>query len=368
MKIVIIQGAFFPVPPLKGGAVEKRWFQLSKEFAKHGHEVIHLSKEYKNLPNKETIEGVSFRRKSGFNFHSNKLISNFYDFLYSYKITRLVPDDADVIVTNSFWSPVLLKKTHRRKTIVDVARMPKGQMKFYKGIRFYRANSTPVAEAIKNEVSEVKHHMVKTIPNPLTFKTNKIENTIDKEKLILYTGRIHPEKGIHLLIQSFNDIATKDWNLVLLGSYKVSEGGGGEKYLMKLKSMVSKNNVEILNPIYDINKLNEYYQRSSIFVYPSLAEKGETFGLSPLEAMAWGSVPIVSDLTCFKDFIKNGSNGLIFNHRAKDRIELLSKMMLKLILDNEKRNKMSQKAIKVRDSHSIENIGAQFLNMFALDS
>src|SRR5579862_3380431 len=31
LKITIVQGAFFPVPPLMGGAVEKVWFTLGRE-------------------------------------------------------------------------------------------------------------------------------------------------------------------------------------------------------------------------------------------------------------------------------------------------------------------------------------------------
>jgi glycosyltransferase involved in cell wall biosynthesis len=46
-----------------------------------------------------------------------------------------------------------------------------------------------------------------------------------------------------------------------------------------------------------------------MFVYPCLAEQGETFGLAPLEAVACGAVPIVSDLSCFGDFITPGVNG-----------------------------------------------------------
>ena len=364
MKIIIIQGAFFPVPPVKGGAVEKRWFELAKEFVRQKNEVLYLSKEYSGMPTVENIEGVRFLRKSGFNFHSNFLISNLRDFIYSCKIVRLIPNDMDVIITNSFWSPILLNKINKDKTMVDVARMPKGQMYLYKGVRFLRANSTPVAEAIKNELKKKYNSKVITIPNPLTFKIENDKNVIAKEKLILYTGRIHPEKGIHILIKAFNRLKIKDWKLTIIGAYKISDGGGGEKYLEELKSIIKNDSIRFCDPIYDINALNEYYQRSSIFVYPSLSEKGETFGLSPLEAMAWGSVPIVSDLKCFKDFITNELNGLIFNHRAANSIELLSEIISKIIIDEQKRDEMSAKAIEVRESHSVEKIANEFLETF----
>ena len=34
MKITIVQGAFLPVPPLMGGAVENIWFALGQDFAR----------------------------------------------------------------------------------------------------------------------------------------------------------------------------------------------------------------------------------------------------------------------------------------------------------------------------------------------
>jgi hypothetical protein len=46
MRITIVQGAFLPVPPLLGGAVEKMWFGLAPEFVRHGHEVVYISRRF----------------------------------------------------------------------------------------------------------------------------------------------------------------------------------------------------------------------------------------------------------------------------------------------------------------------------------
>ena len=37
MKINILQGAFLPVPPIRGGALESAWQLLAEEFVKFGH-------------------------------------------------------------------------------------------------------------------------------------------------------------------------------------------------------------------------------------------------------------------------------------------------------------------------------------------
>jgi glycogen synthase len=37
-----------------------------------------------------------------------------------------------------------------------------------------------------------------------------------------------------------------------------------------------------------------------------VAETGEAFGVAPIEAMAYGCAPLVSNLACFRDFIEDG--------------------------------------------------------------
>ena len=72
--------------------------------------------------------------------------------------------------------------------------------------------------------------------------------------------------------------------------------------------------------------------------------------------MAWGAVPIVSDLACFKDFIISGQNGLIFNHRVLNAKEELMLCINHLILNIELRNQYAVSALNVNISHSPESI------------
>jgi len=185
-----------------------------------------------------------------------------------------------------------------------------------------------------------------------------------KQKIILYTGRIHPEKGIDILIESFKLLKNNDWQLYLVGPYSVEGGGGGINYLNYLKSISIDSNIIFREPIFNANKLNSIYLKSSIFVYPSIAEKGETFGVSPLEAMSCGCVTIVSNLECFKDFIFPDINGLIFDHRSKDRIQNLFNILVKLIENPILLHSLSREALKVNITHSNETIAANFLNEF----
>lgn len=363
MNITILQGAFFPVPPVLGGAVEKRWFVLSKEFVRRGHSVLHISRSYLNMMEEEWIDGVHFKRVRGHDSPSSGFYLKWLDLLYTIRARRKIDPDADVVVTNTFWSPMLLPGQLQPRCMVDVARMPKGQMKWYYKAGRLRANSSPVAEAIRNETAIPHHKQICTIPNPIPFFEFSKVDVSKKNPIILYVGRIHPEKGIDLLLEATRKMES-DWKLKIIGSADIKAGGGGDAYLSRLKAINPAANVEFIGPVYEINKLNEYYAEASIFVYPSLAEKGETFGLAPLEAMAWGCVPVVSEIDCFKDFIGNERNGLIFNHRDENAVALLKQTIERLQRNNDLRNSLAKEALEVRNTHSVSNIASLFLDEF----
>lgn len=366
MKIIIIQGAFLPVPPLMGGAVEKMWFALGKEFATDGHQVIHISRKVKQLPYEEQIEGVLHKRVKGFDAPKSGLLLKLLDLIYSIRVKNRIPADADVIITNTFWLPVLLGKKLKKKCFVDVQRMPKGQMKLYKDVARLRANSFPVAEAIKNELPSDLYHKVVMVPNPLPFKTDISTAALDSKKnVLLYVGRVNQEKGLELAIKAFLLDTSRNWKLKIVGPWEISAGGSGVAYLESLKQLAAGSDlIEFVGPVYDAGILNNYYREAAIFLYPSIAEQGETFGLAPLEAMAWGCVPVVSDLACFKDFITDDVNGLVFNHRSSaPEVELRRKIDLVQNSPDIKKQ-MAQLALKVRQTHSTETISQAFVTSF----
>ncbi len=361
MKITIVQGAFLPVPPEMGGAVEKLWFAIGKEFVREGHEVIHISRRYRNMPANEIIDGVSHKRIGGFNTPLNGIYYKFLDFIYSWRARGVIDRDSDIIITNTFFAPIIFPNKVKPRIIVSVERMPKGQMKFYHKAGALRANSTATADAIKAELKTELHHKVFMVPNALTF--TPVNQPRSRANEFLYVGRVNPEKGLDILIKAFLKLPA-GWKLKIVGPYEISQGGGGTEYLSSLKALAGTAPIEFTGPIFSAGDLNEVYQSASVFIYPSTAEKGETFGLAPLEAMAWGTPPIVSDLSCFKDFITDGVNGLVFDHRKNDAVDQLAAKMNLLMSDADTRAAMGQEALKVGKTHSTVHIANLFADQF----
>jgi glycosyltransferase involved in cell wall biosynthesis len=49
--------------------------------------------------------------------------------------------------------------------------------------------------------------------------------------------------------------------------------------------------------------------------------------------MAAGAAPVVSNLSCFRDFVRPGANGLTFDHESPDAAELLASAIAQLLRD-----------------------------------
>ena len=366
MRITIVQGAFLPVPPTLGGAVEKIWFALGKEFVRRGHQVTHVSRQHETLKREEFVDGVSHIRVPGFDTPRSLVRLKWRDLVYSRRVLKVLPE-ADVLVTNTFWLPVLAPEAKRGKLYVHVARYPKGQMKLYGKAARLQTVSRAVGTAICDEEPKLAPR-VKVIPyfvdSPMAQGREKIRG-----KNILYVGRIHPEKGIHLLIEAFYRLLAagfQEWNLSVVGPWEVRHGGGGEKYFHDLRMASQKlgNSVRWVGPVFDADALNAYYSQSSLFVYPSLAERGETFGLAPLEAMAAGCPPVVSSLACFQDFVKADFNGWIFDHRSADRAASLASVLKRLVNETDTLKKASEYASRTAQGYTLAKVAGQFLTDF----
>lgn len=144
-----------------------------------------------------------------------------------------------------------------------------------------------------------------------------------KQKTILYVGRfssLTQKKGQEILIDTFSRIYKKmpGWKLVLAGGTAV---GTDPEYFSNLKRIAAGKPIEILaDPkLPDLKKL---YSTSSIFWSASgfgVDEKHdptgvEHFGISLVEAMAAGCVPVVTNLGGHKEIVTQGVDGFLFDN------------------------------------------------------
>jgi len=363
LKITLLQGAFLPVPPLRGGAIEKAWQALGEAFVRAGHEVTHISRLCDGLPQGEKIAGVEHRRIAGAEACPGSIRLKLREFFYVWRALQSLPP-ADILVTHAFWAPLLFPIEKYGKIYVHVGRQPKGQMKLYRKAARLQAPSQAVARAISARLSDGDTR-VRAIPYPLPFQVDKPKPFADRPKRVLYAGRIHPEKGVLELVQAWAKLPEpmqKEWSLRLIGPWREEQGGAGLAYKEEVRKSGGQN-VEILEPVFEEEALIKEYQQARVFAYPSQASTGETFGLAVLEAMSCGCVPLVSSLECFRDFIENGKNGYQLQVRRDAPLQSLAESMQRILGETEL-EQLSDAAIKTAAHYQIDQVALQFLHDF----
>jgi glycosyltransferase involved in cell wall biosynthesis len=370
MKITIVSGPFLPMPPAPCGAVERVWQGLAERFAGRGHQVTVLCQHHPSQRPEETINGVRYLRRTHFLRHRSLPVNLWRDFVYSVHMASLLPR-ADVVVTNTFWLPALLSLRPDRETgrvAVHVARVPKGQLPLYDRVDRLQA----VSQAVRDEIVTQRPWLarkVRIFPYPVDAAvfTPAAVPSVRNPPVVLYTGRLHPEKGVHLLLEAFQQLRQTQSavRLRVVGPWRVEEGGGGAEYLARLKRQAEGLPVEFLEPVYDRSELAAIYRTADVYCYPSLAEKGETFGVAPLEAMATGLPPVVSDLACFRDFITHEDTGLVFDHRAADAATRLADNLGRLLADAGRRTALGTRAAARAATLTYDAVATLYLEDFA---
>ena len=212
------------------------------------------------------------------------------------------------------------------------------------------------------------------IPNHLSSHPPPLdvaELDAPRPRRILYLGRIHPEKGLDILLRAFGQFLkndpelASDWTLQLVGPVDARRGGGGAAYKAELEALCApfRGRVDWVDFVSG-DALIDVYRQASIFVYPSVAEKGESFGLAPLEAMALGCASVVSDLACFRDFLVDGETGLIFDHRAPHPEEGLCTQLRRLAGDPALRGRLVREGYAKSREYTRERVAALYLEDF----
>lgn len=189
-----------------------------------------------------------------------------------------------------------------------------------------------------------------------------------KENLILSVARFDSPshaKRQDILIEAFKKLYSqnKNYQLVFTGAVK---GEGGEDYLNSLKQAAGKLPIKfVISP--DFDKLKRLYAKAKFFWHASgygidegvEPEKVEHFGISTVEAMSAGVVPVVIDKGGQREII-TGETGFLC--QSTDEIVAST---LSLINSPEKLKSMSENAIARAKNFSQENFRALCLNLLS---
>lgn len=357
MRITIITSPFLELPPIAIGAVEKLFYQLAGEWVKNGNEVAFV------CCGGGDDDRMKFVRIKKYNRTGSTKKDIFWDLLYSIMALWKCPK-TDILLCNTFWTPALapLFRWKYKRLVYGVHRYPKGQFWLYPFVHGFICVSTVVAEELERQLGA--RRVIRTINNPVDVKVSrKTEAVKSCDYVLVYAGRVHPEKGLDILFEAASILASKNLGvtikLKIIGTTEPRKGGGGESYIHKLSRKASTVDVEWVDAICDPEKLYGEMSKGDCFVYPSIAEKGETFGVAPLEAMSLGLPVVLSDLKCFSDFARPQVNSLQFV-RGDHAAEQVADAVAYLIKNPDRTKEISDRGKETATLFNKVNIASEY--------
>ena len=197
----------------------------------------------------------------------------------------------------------------------------------------------------KNFYPAFLHKKMTVIPNFTCINTDELTSKLEN-KTVLAAGRIEGKiKGFDLLVKAWQEVVKHypDWIL------KIAGGGNPCELSNNIHDLYLEQSVKLTGAV---GNMADEYLDSSLFV---LTSRTESFGLVIIEAMSFG-LPVVS-FDCPngpREIIEDGINGrLVENGNVKE----LSKAMMEMISDKEKRAKFGKSAqSKYKAQYTLDKI------------
>jgi glycosyltransferase involved in cell wall biosynthesis len=207
---------------------------------------------------------------------------------------------------------------------------------------------------------------------PVDIKSFAPEKNIAREKSILSVGRFFPEhhnKKQYELASAFIDMVKK--NPEDLKGYTLYMAGGLEdrpghaEYVKSIRKMSEGYPVKVLTNI-SFDRLAELFRKASIFWHASglgedeqsHPEKFEHFGITTVEAMSAGCIPVVIEKGGQKEIVTDGIDGFLFRD-----IEELKEKTLDIIKGKLDEDALRRKALASCRKFSNERFAQDLLSI-----
>lgn len=172
--------------------------------------------------------------------------------------------------------------------------------------------------------------------------------------IILYVGRIDPEKSLDILVNSFKKLLKEapKAHLVMVG-----DGTAREKLEKMIKRKKLGSQTHFIGRVVG-EDLSQIYRTGTVFVITS---KTETQSIVLMEAMASGLPAIAVNAGAVTELVKDGENGFIFE--PNDTAGIASGINT-IISNKELREKMSKNALKMIAKHDINYTLSRFEKIY----
>lgn len=351
---------------LSAGGPSKSVSDLAFHQARLGHEVTiftkaSLSPYFRESPHPSLkirfVNGISFKKEL-----KNLLAQERFDLLHGHGIWQM-PVHWMSKQAQSSHTPYIISP----RGMLEPWALNVGKCKKKLALALYQRKDLENASCI-HATAEMEAENIRKLgfTNPIAVIPNGIdlaefpsleEKGIKEKRKILFLSRIHPKKGIELLIQAWHKMGTnlrKDWEIEIAGN-------GEDAYVASLEKLIREfglsEEIKITGSQFGEAKL-QAYQRADLFVLPTYSEN---FGIVVAEALACGVPVITTKGTPWEElnsrdagwWIDIGVDPLV---KAMENALVLSDSQLQEIGKNGR--------LLVEEKYSIQAVAAQMLKLY----
>jgi glycosyltransferase involved in cell wall biosynthesis len=217
-----------------------------------------------------------------------------------------------------------------------------------------------ISKKMKREVMElgVPEGRIAYLPNAVDVRLFTPSHRIKENDLLLFVGRLSPDKCLHVLIDSLRYLK-KSVSLVIIGP------PASQKYFQIIMKLIEKENqrgkhkITYIGALEDQAEIVKWYQKATIFILPS---SFEGFPVVILEALACETPVIATPVGGIPEVVKEGKNGLLVP--PNDPLQLAK--AISYLLDNKDlRRKMGDAGRKfIIKNFSIEIVVRKLCNIY----
>lgn len=203
-----------------------------------------------------------------------------------------------------------------------------------------------------NEFNIIDASKLLAINNPLSYKEFlPISRLQNKQKRVLIVSRLWNYKRIDMSLEIWKLIEEQvgDWELRIIGD------GPEEEYLRRLVCRYNLKRVVFVGN----TEPKEEYEKASLLISNSAIDG---WMITLTEAQQMGTVPLVMDsYKAVYQIITNHEDGIIIQNNNVDEFAI---QLLTLMKNDVKREEMAKAAIKNSKRFAVENIVAQWVELF----
>ena len=383
MKIAILTSGILPVPAVQGGAVENLidyYLEYNNQHRLHDITVYSIAPppstpkadtpyvHYHHIKMKSLIHRL--KRAWYVRTHHEGYYNPYIEYFFHEALKDIHKQKYDaVILENRPGYALPLSKVTDAKILIHLHNDFLNS-KSKKAIEIAQVTDTVIT------VSDFIKQRVETI-SPCQLKVTTVHNGIDlqrfqnapplsrsslgfteKDFIVVYSGRINPEKGVKELIQAFKRLKDyPDIKLMIIGGSFFGNEQGNDPFIQSLQAEAKEltNNI-IFTGYIPYEQLPSYLKIANVAIVPSMWD--EPFALTLAEAMATGLPVIATNVGAISEV----SQGCAIVIEKKSFIKELPDSILRLYNTPALCTVMSENGLTISQQYTKEQYAKKYFN------